>query len=179
MEIIFTDDHELGSLDSVDNTHPTTNHEDDPDAAKPHEDLYGHGIRRKKPNRHLFDEHLWTTYSRFQRGSSHLKQKVPREQLNAQFLQSLKWNTALETIRLVDHHNMENILQQYTDPYDGTVEEMHPFALATKADAADNPNWEQAMNGPDSAGYWEACKKELNTLADKSIHGMLRSTNHG
>ena len=62
---------------------------------------------------------------------------------------------------------MENILLQHTDPYDGTVEEMHPFALATKADAADNPTWEQAMNGPDSAGYWEACKKELHTLADK------------
>ena len=62
---------------------------------------------------------------------------------------------------------MENILLQNTDPFYGTVEEMHPFALATKADAADNPTWEQAMNGPDSAGYWEACKKELHTLADK------------
>ena len=47
------------------------------------------------------------------------------------------------------------------------LKKCHPFALATKADAADNPTWEQAMNGPDSAGYWEACKKELHTLADK------------
>ena len=53
------------------------------------------------------------------------------------------------------------------DPFYGMVEEMHPFALATKADAADNPTWEQAMNGPDLAGYWEACRKELHTLADK------------
>ena len=62
---------------------------------------------------------------------------------------------------------MEKILLQHTDPYHGRVKEMHPFALATKADAAYNPNWEQAMNGPDSAGYWEACKKELHTLVDK------------
>ena len=172
IEIVFTDDPE-----SVDTPPPTPPKEDDPAAANPNEDnedffvlpdsdQYGRGKRRKKPNRHLFDEHLWTTYSRFQRGSSHPKQKVLREQLNVQFLQSLNWNTALEMISSVDHRNMENILQQ-SDPYDGTVEEMHPFALATKADAADNPNWEQAMNGPDSAGYWEACKKELNTLADK------------
>ena len=170
IEIVFTDDQE-----SVATSPPPPTQEDDPAAAPPNEDFiilpdpdqYGRGKRQKKPNRHLFDEHVWMTYSRFQRGSSHPKQKVPREQLNAQFLQSLNWNTALETIRSVNHRNMENILQQYTDPYDGTVEEMHPFALATKADAADNPNWEQAMNGPDSAGYWEACKKELNTLADK------------
>ena len=167
MEIIFTDDNELGSLEA--------SPEDDPDDSPPHDDLfglpdpehYGRGKRRKKPNRHLFDDRLWATYSRFQRGSSRPKQKVQREQLNSQFLQSLRWNTALEAIRSVDQRNMEHLLQQYTDPYDGTVEEIHPFALATKADAADNPNWEQAMNGPDSAGYWEACKKELNTLADK------------
>ena len=44
---------------------------------------------------------------------------------------------------------------------------MHPFALATKVDATDNPNLNQVMNGPDSAGYWEACKKEQDTLVDK------------
>ena len=62
---------------------------------------------------------------------------------------------------------MERVLLQHTDPYQGTVEEMHTLALVTKADAADNLNWEQVMNGPDSAGYWEACKKELHTLVDK------------
>ena len=55
---------------------------------------------------------------------------------------------------------MERVLQQHTEQYHGTVKEMHPFALETKAHAADNSNWEQAMNGPDSTRYWEACKKE-------------------
>ena len=160
MEIVFTDDPEPDSPNTADNDH-------DDLFGLPDPEQYGHGKWCKKPNRHLFDERLWTTYSCFQRGSSHPKQKVLREQLNAQFLQSLKWNTAIDAIRSVDLHSMERILLQHTDPYHGTVEEMHPFALATKADAADNPSWEQAINGPDSAGYWEECKKELHTLIDK------------
>ena len=174
MEIVFVDDPEPGSPNATED-----NNEGDPNEHNdlndlfhlPDPDQYGRGKRRKKPNRHLFDERLWTTYSRFHRGSSHPKQKVQREQLNAQFLQSLKWNTAIDAIKSVDQRKMENILLQHMDPFDRTVEEMHPFVLATKADAADNPTWEQAMNGPDSAGYWEACKKELHTLPDKKIMG--------
>jgi hypothetical protein len=41
------------------------------------------------------------------------------------------------------------------------------MALAAKANADDNPTWEQAMNGPDQKGYWEACEKELETLTSK------------
>ena len=44
---------------------------------------------------------------------------------------------------------------------------MHPLVLAMKANAANHSTWEQAMSGPDANGYWEACKKELNTLSDK------------
>ena len=152
MEIVFEDDSEPGSPNTTANHHkgdPDEDHEPHDLFHPPNPEHYGRGKRRKKPNRHLFDESLWTTYSRFQRGSSHPKQKVQREQLNTQFLQSLRWNTAIDAIRSVDHRNMENILLQNTDPFYGTVEEMHPFALATKADAADNPTWEQTMNGPD------------------------------
>jgi Reverse transcriptase (RNA-dependent DNA polymerase) len=35
-----------------------------------------------------------------------------------------------------------------------------------KANTEDNPTWEQAMNGPDQAGYWKAMEKELTTLED-------------
>jgi hypothetical protein len=63
---------------------------------------------------------------------------------------------------------MERLLQFETDVKEGTVEEMHPMALATKADAEDNPTWEQAMNGPDAEGYMEAAKKEIHTLKNKN-----------
>ena len=41
---------------------------------------------------------------------------------------------------------------------------MHPMSLAAKANAEDNPTWEEAMNGPNREGHWEACRKELGTL---------------
>ena len=148
MEIIFADDPEPGSHDTADNDHDYLFVLLDPDR-------YGHGKRCKKLNRHLFDERLWMTYSCFQRGSCHLKQKVQQEQLNAQLIPpipKMEHCHLTDAIRSVDQRNMENILLQHTDPYNRTVKEMHPFALATKADAADNPNWEQAMNGPHSAG---------------------------
>ena len=93
MEIDFMDDPEPGSPDATED-----DHENDPNVDNdshdlfrlPDPDQYGRGKRCKKPNRHLFDECLWTTYSCFQRGSSHPKQKVQRKQLYAQFLQSLK-----------------------------------------------------------------------------------------
>ena len=142
MEIVFTNDPEPGFPDTADNDHendPNVDNDSDDLFGLPDPDQYGCGKRCKTPKCHLFDERLWMTYSCFQRGSSHPKQKVQREQLNAQFLQSLKWNTAIDAIRSVDQRNMENILLQHTDSYDGTVKEMHPFALVTKADAADYP----------------------------------------
>jgi Reverse transcriptase (RNA-dependent DNA polymerase) len=36
--------------------------------------------------------------------------------------------------------------------------------LSARANAEDNPTWEEAMNGPDKAGYWKAMDKEVTTL---------------
>ena len=38
--------------------------------------------------------------------------------------------------------------------------------MATSNDAQDNPTWDEAMNGPNQEGYWEACLKEISTLQD-------------
>ncbi len=38
--------------------------------------------------------------------------------------------------------------------------------LSAKANAGDNLMWEQAMNGLDQDDYWQACKKEINTLTE-------------
>jgi hypothetical protein len=62
---------------------------------------------------------------------------------------------------------MMAILNQNTDDTHGTVEWMHPLALATLANAEDNPAWEQAMNGPNKAGYWKACEVESKTVMEK------------
>jgi hypothetical protein len=62
---------------------------------------------------------------------------------------------------------MYSMLQRETDPMEGTVEHMEPTVLATKANSEDNPTWDQAMNGPDRSGYWQACETELDTLQNK------------
>ena len=48
-----------------------------------------------------------------------------------------------------------------------TIEKMHPVALATQVNAANHLTWEKAMSDPDANRYWEACKKELDTLSNK------------
>ena len=55
-------------------------------------------------------------------------------------------------------------LASHTDVDTNEVEWMHPMMLAAQANAGDTPTWEQAMNGPDKAGYWDACAKEIETL---------------
>jgi len=61
---------------------------------------------------------------------------------------------------------MANIARQHTDPNNDTVDWMHPIFFGAKANSEDTPLWEEAMNGPDCDGYWEACEKELSTLQD-------------
>ena len=45
--------------------------------------------------------------------------------------------------------------------------------LATQANAADNPTWDEAMNGPDKAGYWQAAEKEVETLRRKECWDVV------
>jgi hypothetical protein len=48
-----------------------------------------------------------------------------------------------------------------------TVEEYNPALLSSKAAEDDNPTYEQAMSGPNKEGYWQAAKKEVDTLVNK------------
>jgi Reverse transcriptase (RNA-dependent DNA polymerase) len=41
---------------------------------------------------------------------------------------------------------------------------MHPLLLSAKANFEDHPTCDQAMNGPDREGYWQAMEKELETF---------------
>ena len=60
-----------------------------------------------------------------------------------------------------------NVINKEADPFTGDYEELHPMLLASKLNASDNPNYHQAVNGPDADGYLEAMDLEYNTLHDK------------
>jgi hypothetical protein len=92
--------------------------------------------------------------------------RVPKGAMNKQYLQSLNWKLALNSIRSNDMRAMMRLMQRHTDPDTNTVEWMHPGLFGAKANSEDNPTWEEAMSGPDHEGYWEACKKEISTLTD-------------
>jgi hypothetical protein len=44
---------------------------------------------------------------------------------------------------------MSATIDRWTDE-DGYVDWLHPMALAAKANSADNPTWNEAMNGSES-----------------------------
>jgi hypothetical protein len=69
-------------------------------------------------------------------------------------------------LKSADYKAMDQILMADFDFESYTQEDMHPLALAAKANDADNPTWEEAMNGPDRKGHMEAAKKEIETLVD-------------
>jgi hypothetical protein len=69
---------------------------------------------------------------------------------------------------------MMALMHKNTDQEYNTVEWMHPMFLGAKVNLEDNPTWEEAMNGPNQKGYWEACEKELNTLdSDKNAWDVV------
>ena len=127
------------------------------------------GRRVKRPNRLI--ESMVAQCNKPTKGEPHAyrnpKRKINAEALNKQFLMALQWNQAVETLRSADHRAMMHLIESHTDLDENTVEWMHPMALATKANAEDNPTWDQAMNGPDRQGYWEACQKEIKTLVEE------------
>jgi hypothetical protein len=91
----------------------------------------------------------------------------------------LQWNHVIESIQSKDLRAITHLLEQQTNLDEKPVEWMHPMILSTKANAEENPTWDQTMNGPDKHVYWKAMKKELHTLEVENKLGRLLIVNHG
>ncbi len=92
------------------------------------------------------------------------KQKIRTGVLNEQYLSALDWRLTIDLLKSADMRAMLALVDDHTDIDTRTIEWMHPMMLGAKANSEDNPNWAQAMNGPDQAGYWDACEEEISTL---------------
>jgi hypothetical protein len=65
------------------------------------------------------------------------------------------------------YSKMMALLQLATDPFTHEIDgDIHPCLLSSKASQADNPTYEEAMNGPHRDGFYQAMVKELKTLRD-------------
>jgi hypothetical protein len=111
--------------------------------------------RQVKPNK-KFQGEQWQNLQ---------SQKIKMGTLNRQFINTLSWDRTRSMSRTLGQ--VWALMNRETDPDTDTVEYMPPTILATQANAEDNPSWEQAMSGPERAGYWKACETELNTLKEE------------
>jgi hypothetical protein len=74
----------------------------------------------------------------------------------------------MKTLDILDSCDARAFLVTTEFDFDnGTVEAMDALVFASKANSEDNPTWQEAMNGPNRQGYWEACEKEFSTLEEK------------
>jgi len=114
--------------------------------------------RERKVNQKFHGEE-WVHY---QSGRA-ATQRVKAGDLNGQYLQSLSWSHVVTTCQSADLNAMIASIERHSTS-DGDVEWLHPLAFAARANAEDNPTWNEAMNGPHKEGYWDAMCREIDTL---------------
>lgn len=93
------------------------------------------------------------------------RQKIRYGLMEDETLHGLDWSRALTMLKSPESKAI--LSDAEFDLADGTAEYMHPLTLAARLNDADNPRWEEAMNGPLKEGFWEACEKEIETLKAK------------
>jgi len=80
--------------------------------------------------------------------------------------------TGLKTLYLlVQLHVLPPLVLQIKQNTDLVTQEMvdwHSLTIVTKTTSSDTPNWNQAMNGPNANGYWDAMAKETKALTGKN-----------
>ena len=104
-------------------------------------------------------------------GISNRKFKI--DKLNSSYLQGLEWTQLMSDMRSPQGKRVMLEIVKECDSLNKTLESWHPMALAAKANDADTPNWNQAMNGPNAQGFWEACRKELDTLEKMKVWDVV------
>ena len=88
--------------------------------------------------------------------------RIPGHVIDSQRLHSLSWNKLISYCNLGTLGSYSSELLRHSTS--GYHEEINPSILSAAPTSEDTPTWEQAMNGPNAAGFWEACKAELRTL---------------
>ena len=120
----------------------------------------GHVPKQSQPRHKPAHEQM-----RYQAGGNP-RSKVKQKDLHKQYMASLDWSQAVNLLKTGD--GKRTMLEMFKD-YDfesETQESWSPLALAAKTtDAdADTFTFQEAMNHPESDGFWQAAKKELETL---------------
>ncbi|KAG7368580.1 reverse transcriptase RNA-dependent DNA polymerase [Nitzschia inconspicua] len=87
--------------------------------------------------------------------------------LHNSVLMALDWTQSRVLPSPTNYNRMMALLNLATDPFTNEIDgDLHPCLLASKASQADNPSYEEVMNGPHRAGFLEAMKLEIETLTN-------------
>jgi hypothetical protein len=78
----------------------------------------------------------------------------------------LEWNKTINNVSSQDLLQFLGEADCHIDYKNNTVEWQHPMELSARANTEDNSIWEEAMCGPNKAGYWKAMETELHILED-------------
>ena len=117
-------------------------------------------LRRKNPR--FFDG----TFEHYTNGTQP-KQKIPCGCLNNKYLNAMNWHLSVKHMRNSSVRSLMAKLALDTDPITNEIDWLNPMIFGAKANAEDNPDWNEAMNGPDAAGFWKAMEIEIDTLVNK------------
>jgi hypothetical protein len=101
--------------------------------------------------------------------SNYQKCNIKQGELNHTFLNSIDWTDAI--IGLMEHKSSD--YNRFIAQVKWEFENGCPLALSMKANAIDNQNWYQAMNGTESDCYWAAMEIEMETLIVKNAWVVL------
>ena len=125
------------------------------------------GLTRPQPHRHPTFVHEQYLAG----GNPNRRMRIGT--LNSSYIQGLEWSPVITDLKTVQAKQVLLTMLHEYDIDNHTLEQWHPMALAAKANDADTPNWNQAMNGPNADGFWEACRKELDTLVDMEVWDVV------
>ena len=96
---------------------------------------------------------------------------LTRRDLDNHYVQNLEWGDCVAALAAEakesngDASRFFATMDALQDPIDLTLDEMPTLSFVSKASTADHPGFDEAMNGPNSKGFWEASLREVETLA--------------
>ena len=90
-------------------------------------------------------------------------------ELNNAFINSLDWSSLENILRSHDATSFMAANDVYYNPVLDEMEWCNPLTLTMKANAEDNPRWNEAMNRPNAEGFWRAMEDDLTQLGAKFV----------
>ena len=130
--------------------------------------------RNRRPNQPMNMDRLGgprnRAFATHEEVETYQKQSTTKGDIQTHFAQGLNWSDSVAMLASKSKDSNGDASRFFAqmdalqDPEDLTMEDFPELAFAKMSSEQDNPRFDQAMNGPNSKGFWEASAKEVATL---------------